>query len=1069
MKKGIKMTISVLLIAGVMAASFKSGTIFSQNVEEGMNSLRNELTQESQERTENNGNAQNNDKDINESGASAGVQQPLMPDTASQEEAVTPSREDYDINGTTLLSLKISYIENLRAEQRQNIHVVIPSGVTQINEHAFDTAYPRSEYALLRECRFISLDLTQASDLKVIGAYAFYNTTAFKGDLNLPQGLETIGNYAFYNSGYDGTLHLPASVTTIGDSAFRQSNAYHGFKGTLQLPGELKYLGKVAFSNQRGITSVEIPEALNEIPESAFRYTGVHGVLTIPNNITSVGANAFGDTSLQTVYLPSNITIVDSSFNKAAPPYLICNDKIEYDRLKALKTKFKIAYEIQVTFDDKKGGVYAPITRLYNQPYNIVKQEDGNWTADTAYAFPAVQSDERMKWALSADAVAECKVTDAVSTTTLYAALIYENPKVTYSDDVKKVYDGNDVMLSVKAQHPYATTLDKAKEGDVVFYYWWNWETLSQTEYVLKGWGEDTYRFQDIRAPYAISCRVTVQAYRIKNNKTSLFYTTRHSFAVDMSPAEAAVHPLFEKENNIDTGLPEIQLSDGDTLGTIAWDAGQIPQPGTHSYAWTFIPEKNAEGQHNYKETKGMADITFMRYQTLDIQKAAHGRIQTDTIRPAQGQTVVLTFVPATGYHLKNVNINGVEYSEKEKGNQLTLSVQTDLTIQAVFEKIKAEDIQDGIDDLAQNKESFTKEEQQTVLEILSEYSQMENASKEISEQVKETMLNAVIKHPQLSIDMNSEKIYATSLTAMLDELKSEDIQRLQRKELTGIAIHMEVNKTVDQENRASLKELIEKNKLTIGTCYDVKILKTLMTETDEFTAEVKQLSKPVLLTFSLPQELAAPNGVTREFYILRMHENADGTQRMDLLETLQNTDNEISVYSDRFSTYAIVYRDTPIQTDEIPDNSTEIRKKSYVITADVVGQGSITPQGTGKVTAGESMSYTFKPYRGYHVQVVVVDGKSMGELDSYTFSSVSENHTIHVIFEKDEVKAEHTKLEHADSAGVQKSSPEKSQTAVKHTAADTFDFTRIEIWLLAGVVSIFAMLCTSIYRFKRR
>lgn len=40
-------------------------------------------------------------------------------------------------------------------------------------------------------------------------------------------------------------------------------------------------------------------------------------------------------------------------------------------------------------------------------------------------------------------------------------------------------------------------------------------------------------------------------------------------------------------------------------------------------------------------------------------------------------------------------------------------------------------------------------------------------------------------------------------------------------------------------------------------------------------------------------------------------------------------------------------------------------------------------------------MSYTFKPYRGYHVQDVVVDGKSMGQLDSYTFSTVSENHTI--------------------------------------------------------------------------
>ena len=40
-------------------------------------------------------------------------------------------------------------------------------------------------------------------------------------------------------------------------------------------------------------------------------------------------------------------------------------------------------------------------------------------------------------------------------------------------------------------------------------------------------------------------------------------------------------------------------------------------------------------------------------------------------------------------------------------------------------------------------------------------------------------------------------------------------------------------------------------------------------------------------------------------------------------------------------------------------------------------------------------MSYTFKPYRGYHVQDVIVDGKSMGQLDSYTFSSVSENQNI--------------------------------------------------------------------------
>ncbi|MCB7430409.1 hypothetical protein LI224_18965, partial [Erysipelatoclostridium ramosum] len=79
-------------------------------------------------------------------------------------------------------------------------------------------------------------------------------------------------------------------------------------------------------------------------------------------------------------------------------------------------------------------------------------------------------------------------------------------------------------------------------------------------------------------------------------------------------------------------------------------------------------------------------DITFNCYQAMHIQKTAHGQIQADTKKPVQGRNVVLTFVPEKGYHLTSVQINKAEYVEEVKNNRLSLLVQEDLDIQAVFE-----------------------------------------------------------------------------------------------------------------------------------------------------------------------------------------------------------------------------------------------------------------------------------------------------------------------------------------------------------------------------------------------
>ena len=69
----------------------------------------------------------------------------------------------------------------------------------------------------------------------------------------------------------------------------------------------------------------------------------------------------------------------------------------------------------------------------------------------------------------------------------------------------------------------------------------------------------------------------------------------------------------------------------------------------------------------------------------------------------------------------------------------------------------------------------------------------------------------------------------------------------------------------------------------------------------------------------------------------------------------------------------------------------------AYVITSSAGANGSITPSAT--VNHGSSSTFTITPAANYHVADVLVDGKSVGTLTSYTFTDVTAVHTISVTF----------------------------------------------------------------------
>ncbi len=72
---------------------------------------------------------------------------------------------------------------------------------------------------------------------------------------------------------------------------------------------------------------------------------------------------------------------------------------------------------------------------------------------------------------------------------------------------------------------------------------------------------------------------------------------------------------------------------------------------------------------------------------------------------------------------------------------------------------------------------------------------------------------------------------------------------------------------------------------------------------------------------------------------------------------------------------------------------------REYDVTADSTQGGTISPKGTVKVTQGSSKTFTVTADSGYHISDVLVNGESVGPVNSYTFENIEANHVIQASF----------------------------------------------------------------------
>ena len=111
----------------------------------------------------------------------------------------------------------------------------------------------------------------------------------------------------------------------------------------------------------------------------------------------------------------------------------------------------------------------------------------------------------------------------------------------------------------------------------------------------------------------------------------------------------------------------------------------------------------------------------------------------------------------------------------------------------------------------------------------------------------------------------------------------------------------------------------------------------------------------------------------------------------------VDNTDDQVIVWADKFSTYAIAYSNIP--SDNGSSGSRNSGSRSHTIDASAGDGGTIRSDKDSSVANGGSITYTITPDEGYYISDVLVDGKSVGAVSSYTFKDVTQNHTFKAVF----------------------------------------------------------------------
>lgn len=287
------------------------------------------------------------------------------------------------------------------------------------------------------------------------------------------------------------------------------------------------------------------------------------------------------------------------------------------------------------------------------------------------------------------------------------------------------------------------------------------------------------------------------------------------------------------------------------------------------------------------KEVNGM----FLTGKEYDItaNKAENGTVTLDKTKAMSGEEVTVTTSAAKGYLLNTLKVVDKNGKEVKVTNGKFTMPNSDVAVTANFMKAAVKIELPKLD-------TTTKVDEPTVGIVAEEKTQ-----------------NVLLE----SLNNN-------------EELKN-------RVEGINTKIELDVEEiTVEDELKAKIEEEANKNSkdIKVATYFNIDIL-VKNADTDTEIGKLTDLTDKIAITILLPENLRnSANGYAREYYIVREH---NGETEL-IKATLSEDGNYITFETDRFSTYALAYKDVKVENVKNPSTGDYIVAYVAVLIVSVAG-----------------------------------------------------------------------------------------------------------------------------------
>lgn len=389
----------------------------------------------------------------------------------------------------------------------------------------------------------------------------------------------------------------------------------------------------------------------------------------------------------------------------------------------------------------------------------------------------------------------------------------------------------------------------------------------------------------------------------------------------------------------------------------------------------------------------------------ISVSDTKNGSVEPsgDVVVTPGGQQI-FTFKSDYGYKLGTVKLDGVDVTGDVINNTYTMTASKDSILSVEYVQLSAPDIGDIIEALPKpSGEELTEEEKDTILDTKLDYEALPEGTKEQVSEEKISELNKALEQlPNIGVEVQVQVDDSPAASVpdphmLLQAMTAEEAEKLKVKDIQEYKLSLTITKAseLSAEQQASLASSL--NGAKEGKQYEITVQKHITENGQTANIALTELQNPVTLVFDVSGQLPS-SGYERKWTVLNIHGEV-GEPTVTIMDDTDNVDETVTINSRLFSVYTLAYKDT-----KIPGNGhSSVSKIYYTITAKAGAGGTIDPEGGQRIARGSSTTFSFTPDEGYKISDVLVDGESIGAVDSYTFESVMGNHTVEALFEKQE------------------------------------------------------------------